>query len=135
MKKILILGLILTLVMSLSVGCAKKPAEAKFTDGDFTAESDIDENGWKGVIEISVKDGVITTVNYDEVNEEGGLKSEDTEYSELMKSISNISPAEAYEVLEASLVDTQDVDKVEAVSGATGSAELFKELAKKALAK
>lgn len=135
MKKLLLLGLIVILTISIIVGCAEKPAAAKFEDGSYSAESELDDHGWKGVIEITVKDGLITSVDYNEVNAEGQLKTEDTEYSDTMKSVSNISPAEAYEKLEASLVDQQDVDKVELVSGATGSAELFKELAKQALGK
>ncbi|NLC03973.1 MAG: FMN-binding protein [Tissierellia bacterium] len=135
MKKLLILGVILTLVMSIVAGCAQAPTAVKFQDGVHTAEGEIDEQGWKGVIEISVKDGAITSVDYNEVNEEGQLKTDDQEYADTMKSVANITPEEAYEILEASLIEKQDVDQVELVSGATSSAEQFKVLAEKALNK
>jgi len=107
--------------------------EGAFTDGTFNAEGEADERGWTPTIEITVNSGRITKVNYDEVNAEGKKKSEDVEYGKNMKNASGVTPAEAYEQLETSLIDTQDPDSVEMVSGATTSSESFKELANEAL--
>lgn len=135
MKRILILGLALVLVMGIAVGCTPKVEDQTYEDGVHTVEGEFDEQGWKGIMEMTIVNGAITEVNYDEVNEEGQLKSEDEDYAEAMKGVSNITPKEAYEKLEASLLDTQNADTVEMVSGATGTSEVFKELANKALNK
>ncbi len=55
------------------VGC-QQSSEVKYEDGNFTAESEADERGWKSVIEIEVEDGKIVEVDYDEINEEGQKK-------------------------------------------------------------
>lgn len=133
MKKFLVLGLVLTLVLTIAVGCSSN--EAKYEDGTYTAESQPDDRGWKGVIEIVVENGEITSVDYDEMNQEGSRKSEDEEYAASMKGVSGVSPSEAYEQLEDALISRQDVDEVDLVSGATSSAEMFKTLAKEALNK
>lgn len=111
----------------------REEGEEKFPDGNHKAELDPDERGWKSRIEITVEDGKITEVDYDEVNEEGKRKSEDEDYGKSMEDASGISPAEAYKRLEESLVSTQSIDEVESVTGATGSYEAFKEVAEKAL--
>ncbi|NLY45006.1 MAG: FMN-binding protein [Tissierella sp.] len=132
MKRFLTLGLILTLVLTITVGCSTTE-EAKYTDGTYTAESEVDDRGYKSVIEIVVENGEITSVDYDEFNEEGARKSEDEAYAENMKGVSGVAPAEAYEQMEEALIKRQNVDEVELVSGATSSAEMFKTLAKEAL--
>ncbi len=134
MKKTLIFGIILTLVLTMVVGC-QQSSEVKYEDGNFTAESEADERGWKSVIEIEVEDGKIVEVDYDEINEEGQKKSEDEEYGKAMEGASGVSPENAYEQLEDSLIKTQDPDKIDGVSVATSSSESFKKLAKEALNK
>ena len=106
-----------------------------FTDGTFKADGEPDERGWKGTIEVTVVDGEITDVTYDEENKEGKLKSKDEEYGKAMSDQSGVKPAEVYPKLENSLKDTQDPDKVEKVSGATESSNQFIKLAKEALEK
>lgn len=132
MKKLISLGLLIVLVLSFAMGCTKSTT---YTDGDYTAESEPDDHGYKGAISISVKGGKIETVDYDEYNAEGARKSEDTEYAETMKGVSGVTPAEAYEQLEQSLITKQNPDSVDAVSGATGTSEQFVRLAKEALNK
>ena len=50
-----------------------------------------------------------------------------------MKKETGISPEEAFQKLEKELKSSQDVDKVDVVSGATSSSNEFKSLAKEAL--
>lgn len=50
-----------------------------------------------------------------------------------MESATGVTPAAANEQLAASLVETQDLSKVDTVTGATDTTTRFKELAEKAL--
>jgi major membrane immunogen (membrane-anchored lipoprotein) len=113
----------------------EKGAEtAAYKDGTYTAEEkEFDDHGWKGQIEIKVEGGKITEVNYDEVNQEGKKKSEDTEYHKRFKEQKNVDLLDAYETLEKGLVEKQDPDAVDTYTGATGTTEKFKTLAKEAL--
>lgn len=131
MKKFLVLGLVLVLVLTMAVGCSSD--KAKYEDGTYTAETEFDSNGYKGTIEIVVSGGKITSVDYDELNEAGDKKSEDAEYAEMMEGVSGITPAKAYDQLEKALISKQNADDVDLVSGATTSAETFKALVKEAL--
>lgn len=142
MKKFLAFALVLTLILTLAVGCATDDANGDsngadstgaFEDGTHTAEGELDDHGWKPEIEIVVEGGEITTVNYEEYNEDGDPKSEDEEYGDSMEAVAEVRPADAYEQLENDLIDSQDVDQVDTVSGATGSSETFKALANEAL--
>lgn len=109
-------------------------SETEYKDGTYTAEGDaFDEHGWKPIITVEVKDGKITSVDYDEVNEEGTSKETDEEYNTNMKEHSGIGPAEAFPQLEEELVEKQDVDAVDTVTGATSGSDNFKEMVKKAL--
>lgn len=132
MKRILSLILILILSLSILIGC-DKAADIKYEDGNYDAESDMDENGWKGVIDITVKNGKITKVKYNEVDKDQNKKTEDVEYSEAMENSSGISPKNAYDQLEEALINTQDPDKIDSVAGATSSSQQFKKLAEEAL--
>lgn len=123
--------ILLTVSMILVVGCTG--GKANYEDGLHSEEAEIDDRGWKSTITITVVDGKIKEVDYDEVNEEGISKTKDTEYAELMKKETGISPEEAFQKLEKELKLSQDVDKVDVVSGATSSSNEFKSLAKEAL--
>lgn len=115
-------------------GCSSKTASGTYKDGTYKAEQpNFDEHGWKGQIEITVKDGKIVSVTYNEVNKDGQLKRDDQQYAENMKAKVNITPKEAYEKLEQQLIEKQDPEKVDTVSGATHTSETFKELAAEAL--
>jgi len=114
-------------------GDTETPDEGALTDGTFNAEAEPDERGWKGQIDITVENGEISLVEYDEVNEEGKFKSEDEEYAKSMSAASGVTPEEAYQQLEDDLMEVQDVEQVEVVAGATTSSDMFKELANEAL--
>lgn len=132
MKKVLLIALVLTLALTLVIGCTSND-EAQYEDGTYTAEGEPDERGWKGVVEIIVEGGEIVSVDYDEYNEANERKSEDEEYGSSMKNVSGISPTEAYEQLENALISRQDVNQVDLVSGATTSSKQFKALVNEAL--
>ncbi|MBM7582528.1 major membrane immunogen (membrane-anchored lipoprotein) [Caldicoprobacter guelmensis] len=140
MKKLLSVGLIVLLTVALLTACggATKQEQgtktAAYKDGVYKAEeSQFDDHGWKGQIEIKVEGGKITEVKYDEVNQEGKKKSEDTEYHKRFKEQKNVDLLKAYETLEKDLVEKQDPDAVDTYTGATGTTTKFKTLAKEAL--
>lgn len=102
----------------------------KMKDGTYRLEEEnLDENGWKVFLEITVEDGKITSVDYDYLNEDGDLKSEDEEYQKIMTEKVGIGPKEFTEELRNNLVSTQDALSVDVVSGATSSSETFKNYA------
>jgi len=101
-------------------------AGSPLQDGTYTlTEKDFDDKGWKVTFEITAKDGNITESNYNYVNADGKLKSEDKDYEEAMKAKSGVGPAEYIPELNKQLVSTQSAAQVEIVSGATHSSENF----------
>ncbi|MGV3322116.1 FMN-binding protein [Streptococcus hyovaginalis] len=113
---------------------ASEATTADLKDGTYTAESDYDSRGWKVVHTITVADGKITESDFGYENEAGEKKADDEEYNKNMKDKSGVSSKEATEKLNQELVDKQNVDDVEVVSGATSTSSNF-ELSTKALIK
>lgn len=107
---------------------------ADLKDGTYKAESDYDSRGWKVVHTITVKDGKITESDFGYENKDGQKKADDEEYNKNMKAKSGVSSKEATEQLNKELVDKQNVDDVEVVSGATHTSSNF-ELSTKELLK
>lgn len=163
MKKTLSIVLIVIMVAALAVGCAPKaapaaaepaatpapteapaatpaaaeqpaPAAGAFKDGTYTEKGKTDERGWTPQIEITVKDGKIAAVKYDEFSADNKKKSEDAGYKDAFKKSKNVDLVAAYEALQNSLVEKQEASKVDAFSGATSTSKTFVELATKALA-
>ena len=138
MKKALSIALTSILSLSLLAGCGSKetkaPAGSAYKDGKYKAAYDkLDSHGWKAFAEIEIKDGKIATVDFDYLNKDNKRKSEDAEYTKAMKPKSGTSPDEFCPKLEKDLVEKQDVDKVDAITGATNSVTNFKTLSKTAL--
>lgn len=153
MKKLLIVTLVALLAIALVAGCGQQkpqeqtpPAESKpqqpaenqevsYNDGVYYVEkADFDDHGWKAMVTVVVKDGKIAGVYFDEINEDGVIKSFDTEYASNMKAKSGTTPLDAYNELEVSLISKQNPENVDAVTGATHSSDSFKEMVKEALA-
>lgn len=136
-KKLSSLLAVAALSASILVGCGAKAEETTTENGlktgTYTAKGTKDDKGYTAEIEITVADGKISAVKYDEKDEAGVSKLDNTEYNEKMKAKSGVSPIEAYPQLQDSLVEKQDVASVDAVTGATKSTESFKTLAEEAL--
>lgn len=99
---------------------------APFQDGSYTLEElDFDENGWRVIFTLTVDDGKISKSDYNYVNENGDLKSEDDNYQELMSSKTGVGPQDYLPNLNGQLVDKQDPMQVDVVTGATHSSEKF----------
>lgn len=104
-------------------------------DGSYRIEdTDYDENGWKEALEIEVVDGEISEANWESVNEEGENKIEDEDYQEAMEGAEDFGPQEFMPALEDDLVDTQDPEEVEVITGATHTADKFKDYAEQLVA-
>ncbi len=101
-------------------------AGAPLQDGTYRLEEkDFDDHGWKTFVEIKVEDGKIVATDYDYVNEEGTLKSEDEGYQEAMSDKVGIGPVEFTKELADALIATQNALDVDIVSGATSSSASF----------
>ncbi|AGB17764.1 FMN-binding protein [Thermoanaerobacterium thermosaccharolyticum] len=138
MKKALAIGIATAFVAVSLAGCGSNSSNTSssgtYKDGTYKAEQTaFDAHGYKGQIEITVKDGKITNVLYNEVDKNGKFKRDDADYASKMKAKNNITPKEVDEKLQQELVDSQDTSKVDTVAGATESSKTFKELADQAL--
>lgn len=99
-------------------------------DGSYRIEdANFDENGWKEALDIVVADGKITEATWESVNEEGVNKIDDEGYQEAMTGAVDIGPQEFIPALEEDLVAKQDAAEVEVITGATGTADKFKDYA------
>lgn len=103
-------------------------------NGDYTATGEADERGWTPAVTLTFENGKIVAVKFDETNADGKAKSTDEDYAKNMSAKTNVTPKDAYEQLQAALVEKQDPAAVDAVTGATSSSSKFVELAQKAIA-
>ncbi len=140
MKKSLLVLMFVLIMALVATGCGGTGATEEAVEepaGDvevLTAEeSEFNERGHKAVIEITRENGQIVAVDFNEIYEEGGNKKEDAEYNENMEAVSGTSFVDGVAALEAALIESQDPDAVDVVSGATSSSDKFVELAKEAL--
>jgi major membrane immunogen (membrane-anchored lipoprotein) len=105
-------------------------AVGELQDGTYTlVEKNFDTRGWKTEFSITVVDGKITESTFDNVNEAGEKKSEDADYQTRMVETAGVGPADYFPALNNQLIETQDPEAVEVVTGATSSSDTFKEYA------
>jgi len=108
-------------------GCSKSSQE--LVDGYYTAEMKDYENGWKEFVTICVSGGKIVDVEYNARNASGYIKSWDMAYMRRMNSKVGMYP-NAYTRLYASqLLELQNAEDIDAVTGATHSGENFRKMA------
>ena len=108
----------------------------KYKDGSYTAKGTMDERYWTPTVAITVKDGKIATVKYDEVSARiFKYKSLDTAYIARFKEQKKVDLPVAYDLLKKSLLEKQDLSKVDSVTGATSTSASFVEIAKKVIEK
>ncbi|HHT73263.1 MAG TPA: FMN-binding protein [Firmicutes bacterium] len=105
---------------------AQRQMGPNWNDGTYTGESQRDERSQYGKVDLMIKDGRITQVDYEEYDSDGNPKGASYPYQEAI---------EAQSTLEQRLIETQDPEKVDNVSGATGTWNKFKEAAAAALEK
>ncbi len=95
-------------------------------DGVYVGDSGEDDRGNYAEISITIADEKITEVEFTEYSGKDNPKTRENgyEYEEALKAI---------EELPKQLIETQDVDKIDDYTGATGTTEKFRTAAKKAL--
>ncbi|MDR5659686.1 FMN-binding protein [Serpentinicella sp. ANB-PHB4] len=107
--------------------------DGQYEDGTYTAQGEPTDRGWQAEIEIVVEGGQITEVNYEELNEEGDPKSEDEEYNDRWRDVAETDATEAFPGYEQALIESQNVEDVDVITGATTTHETFTRLASEAL--
>jgi major membrane immunogen (membrane-anchored lipoprotein) len=141
MKKILTCVCIAAVALAMLSGCGSKSyADGTYAGQSSVYESDEDEgngNGY-GVVTLTIQDNTIVSCTYLTYEPDGTLKDEDyglqdgavanrDYYNKAQKAIA------ACDVYAESLVETNDLKKVDAVSGATINYKNFEEAVKDAL--
>lgn len=117
MKKILII--IAALMITTTAYCGMK-------DGKYSVvEEKYSFWGWKGYLNIEIKDGKIVNVEYDHENKSGKKQSEDENYNNDMYKSKKVNPKIFTEKLEKDLIAKQSSEKIDAVAGATQSKDKF----------
>ncbi len=125
MKKKLIIPL-LFLALSLG-GCS---AGAGMKDGFYTAEMSGYSHGWKEYLCIMVKDDTIVYAEFNARNPSGYIKAWDNAYMRNMYTVNGTYPNEYTRSYVAQLIDTQNPEKIDTISGATNSGDNFDKLSK-----
>ncbi len=105
------------------------PAGTKgYRDGKYEAVGLADTRGYTPVLKMTVAAGIITSVEYDEVNAEGVGKV-GTDYTARWAANYNVVPEALLAQMKANLIKQQDPSLVDVVSGATGWYNNFTDLA------
>lgn len=120
--------LVLVLVFALMLAACGGP---KLKDGTYTHQSTPDESGGYTDVTLTIQDGKIVACEQILYDNEGKVKDES--YGKLLNEnlykVAQAAVKAAGEYPEA-LIKTQDIDQVDAISGATQSHALFVECVK-----
>ncbi len=133
MKKIAFLVLLLAMMLSL-VSCGSEPLV--LTDGTYESTSEKDEWGGYAQMKVEVKDGKIISCDLNFYEKNGNIKGEDYGKEDgVIKNpglykIAQNAIAQNSKYAEA-LIEQQEPEFVEVISGATVSYELFQDASAK----
>lgn len=123
MKKYLFV--LILCVAAVMCGCR---ASSKMNDGFYTAEMADYSHGWKEYLCIMVKNDTIIYAEFNAKNPSGYIKSWDNEYMQNMLTVNKTYPNEYTRNYVSQLIDTQASDSIDAISGASHSADNFRKL-------
>lgn len=123
MKKAICVSLIL--IAALLSGCSSKN---EMKDGFYTAEMSDYSFGWKEYLCIMVKDDKVVYAEFNAKNPSGYIKAWDNAYMKNMKPVSGTYPNEYTRTYVSELIETQDPEKCETLTGATSSSTNFSKL-------
>lgn len=127
MKKIIYLGISLLFIIFLLSGCS---GQTKMKDGFYTAETAEFEHGWKEYLCIMVKNNTIVYAEFNAKDASGYIKAWDNAYMERMSLVNGTYPNEYTRNYVAQLIQSQNPNEVDTISGATNSGNNFLKLAK-----
>ncbi|MDR1411222.1 MAG: FMN-binding protein [Spirochaetaceae bacterium] len=114
------------LVSLLAILASCSNSSARLRDGYYTAEmGEYDEYGWKEFMTICVNNRIISQVEFNAKDIGGLLKSWDMDYMKVMKAASGTYPNEYSRFFSAQFVADQNVDSIDALTGATDSRASF----------
>lgn len=94
-------------------------------DGIYNGASPADDYGYRHEVTFEMKNGKMISIDYDEIHTDGHAKQHDEEYCKRMLQ-SGTTPAIAYPKYENQMLQNQDFNQVDAVSGASYSNYRFK---------
>lgn len=120
-----ILFLLLTSALTLTA-CGQ---ESGLQDGYYTAQASDFSHGWKEYITIMVKGGSIVSVEYNAENASGFIKSWDNAYMQTMFHSNGTYPNAYTRYYAGQLLNSQNADDIDVLSGATSSGSSFQKLA------
>ena len=99
---------------------------AKYKDGTYQLETLNYDHGYHQVYTLTIKNGKISDLKYDQVNKKGQSKTQNASYEKQMKKYSKVGPKEYIKKLRKEFLDNDgDMEKVQVVSGATESSNDF----------
>lgn len=109
-------------------GCGGS-AKKTYHDGVYTARfKNYDSYGYKDFVRVEVKDGVVTHIDFNGINELGELKTDDKDYESQMTSVRDTNPKRYTADLINQMLDKENINEVDDVAGATWSSACFKKL-------
>ena len=97
-------------------------------DGFYTAEMSDYSFGWKEYLCIMVKDDKVVYAEFNAKNPSGYIKAWDNAYMKNMKPVSGTYPNEYTRTYVSELIETQDPENCETLTGATSSGTIFSKL-------
>lgn len=112
-------------------GCGN--ASGAKQDGYYTAEMESYSHGWKEYVCILVKNDTIISIEFNAKDPSGFIKAWDNAYMENMKTISGTYPNEYTRLYGSRLIESQDIEAVDTVTGATSSGGNFYKLVNAAM--
>jgi len=94
-------------------------------DGTYKGATPFDDYNYKHEVVFEMKNGKMISIDYDEVHRDGHAKQHDEEYGKNMLQ-SGTTPAIAYPKYESGMLNKQNFNEIDAVSGASYSLYRFK---------
>ena len=94
-------------------------------DGTYKGATPFDDYNYKHEVVFEMKNGKMISIDYDEVHRDGHAKQHDEEYCKNMLQ-SGTTPAIAYPKYESGMLNKQNFNEIDAVSGASYSLYRFK---------
>ena len=126
MKRILAILVALLLMAPLMTACGNQEG---LQDGYYTAQAKEFTFGWKEYVTILVKGGSIVSVEYNAENASGFIKSWDNAYMQTMLHSNGTYPNEYTRYYAGQLLEGQQEDGIDALTGASSSYGSFQKLA------
>jgi major membrane immunogen (membrane-anchored lipoprotein) len=138
MKKIFCAAILLIFLVGALASCSTKIELSYDNDGTFVGRSSEDDKGAYGEVTLEIKDGKVVSCDYVTWKKDGTVKDET--YGMVNGEIENKDyyakaqlAVDAMQKYAEELVDKQDINEVDAVSGATNSYDQFLEAVQDAL--